>query len=298
MFDKPILVGLTDNHRSDNALRMGRLLAARFGVQLQVVHAVRERDLLTGNVAEGKQAVAEAHLLNAVRATVTAHMAELDATGGQHGAPEYLQVRTGHPAEVLIGQAEELGAELLLLGSHLRRGFIDFGSTARAVLTHAPCAVWVQVDKPVPVRRILAPLDFSEDSLHALDVACELGARLGATVTVLHCFVPPDFAYTPRTDSTMPTYVVDDQRRLARERLEAVVASKASKDVAVEADFLEGEPVSTLLARRRDTDLIVMATHGRGAVSATVLGSVTYAVLRESEVPVVAVRHPTRVKGS
>ena len=71
MFDKPILVGLTDNHRSDNALRMGRLLAARFGVQLQVVHAVRERDLLTGNVAEGKQAVAEAHLLNAVRATVT-----------------------------------------------------------------------------------------------------------------------------------------------------------------------------------------------------------------------------------
>jgi nucleotide-binding universal stress UspA family protein len=56
-----------------------------------------------------------------------------------------LVVRTGEPAHTIHEVAQELGADLICMGSHGRRGLqrLLLGSTAQRVLRHAPCAVYV-----------------------------------------------------------------------------------------------------------------------------------------------------------
>lgn len=53
------------------------------------------------------------------------------------------QVLEGHPAEQIIDTASAWGADMILVGSHGRRGMSRFilGSVSTAVLTHAPCSV-------------------------------------------------------------------------------------------------------------------------------------------------------------
>ena len=56
-----------------------------------------------------------------------------------------LVVRTGEPAHTIHEVAQELGADMICMGSHGRRGLqrLLLGSTAQRVLRHAPCAVYV-----------------------------------------------------------------------------------------------------------------------------------------------------------
>ncbi|MEQ8861039.1 MAG: universal stress protein [Pseudomonadales bacterium] len=58
-------------------------------------------------------------------------------------APDRVAVRFGRPAAEIHAQAEELNADLIVIGSHGRRGFsrVILGSTATGVLHGAPCDV-------------------------------------------------------------------------------------------------------------------------------------------------------------
>jgi len=53
------------------------------------------------------------------------------------------EIREGQPADVIIGAAEEWGADLIILGSHGYKGWqrLLLGSVSHAVATHAPCSV-------------------------------------------------------------------------------------------------------------------------------------------------------------
>ncbi|MBI1195713.1 MAG: universal stress protein [Gammaproteobacteria bacterium] len=64
------------------------------------------------------------------------------AAGVQREPPPRLEVRLGTPKSEIIQLAEELGCDLLILGARGRRGLERLlGSTATAVLAHAPCDV-------------------------------------------------------------------------------------------------------------------------------------------------------------
>jgi universal stress protein A len=58
-------------------------------------------------------------------------------------------LRLGSPRHVIVEIAAEVGADLLVIGSHSKRGLIDIalGDTARYVSTHAPCEVVMVVPK-------------------------------------------------------------------------------------------------------------------------------------------------------
>jgi nucleotide-binding universal stress UspA family protein len=52
-------------------------------------------------------------------------------------------LKVGHPRQVIVATAEALGVDLLVIGAHSRRSFLDalLGGTAAAVSRQAPCAV-------------------------------------------------------------------------------------------------------------------------------------------------------------
>jgi nucleotide-binding universal stress UspA family protein len=65
------------------------------------------------------------------------------------GLPVSRMLRVGIPRHVIVEVASEVTADVLVMGSHSKRGLLDItlGSTARHVSTHAPCTVVMVVPK-------------------------------------------------------------------------------------------------------------------------------------------------------
>lgn len=138
-----------------------------------------------------------------------------------------------------------------------------------------------------PFRRILCALDFDQSAGAVLDLAAKIALQNDSTVFMLHV-VPMIIA-----PIGMPTYVdlYKGQEEAAHKRLEAF-AHRYLSGVKYEIGTRMGEPISTILNAEKQlrADLLVTATHGRRGFSRVFLGSVAEAVLRESSIPVMAVR--------
>lgn len=147
---------------------------------------------------------------------------------------------------------------------------------------------------------ILVPSDFSEPALHALRYAGKLAQERDARIIVLYAdpFVPPvDFSATVGGwDEESFEYT----KVCAEEQLR--VDAKANLDPAVSYDVVVrvALPLAGILdqARESSAGLIVMGTHGRSGFRRLIIGSVTEAVMRHAEVPVIAVPPRGAVKPS
>jgi len=147
------------------------------------------------------------------------------------------------------------------------------------------------------IKRILVPLDFSANSTRALDYARGLAQRLGAALHLVHvCELPT--MMTPALDA-YAIALTDWSQRLseeAEEQLSKITASLG--DVAVSTEVLFGPPASAIVdaAASNKADMIVMGTHGHGAVMHVLLGNVAERVVRTAECPVLTIREPKPIK--
>ncbi len=152
-------------------------------------------------------------------------------------------------------------------------------------LTRAPA-------RPVRVRRILVPTDFSRDASLALRWAAALAASLKAKVSVLHVVdITPVTVAVSQHDLTS-TRVLDDVLRRLRTDAETHVAAIAKRYPSSRTVIREGNPRAMILdaAKRERAGLIVMGTHGRTGLARVLFGSVAEHVVRHSPVPVLTVR--------
>ncbi len=148
----------------------------------------------------------------------------------------------------------------------------------------------------IQLQRILYPTDFSELSLYALRYARNFAETFSAELHVLHVV---DEAYQnwvtmgPNTVPVGPT--AQEMLDLAREQMTSFIQEHLCEvGFPVVWKVLLGRPYPTILdyAAQERIDLIVIATHGRGALSHVLLGSVTEKVVRKAPCPVLTVRHP------
>src|ERR1700733_13672012 len=105
-----------------------------------------------------------------------------------------------------------------------------------------------------PIKTILFPTDESECSRSAFPVASLLARDWGARLIILEVVPPPVTIYGPPSDA----YFVQMQNRLDRLQVD-------DPRVCVERLIAEGNPAAAILRAAEDsnTDLIVMASHGR-----------------------------------
>lgn len=141
------------------------------------------------------------------------------------------------------------------------------------------------------IKRILVPLDFSANSQRALDYARGLAVQFGAALHMVHvCEIPT--MMTPALDAYAIAYS-DWSQRLGEEAEKQLLAVKASiGDVKVTTEVLFGMPASAIVdsAESNAADLIVMGTHGHGAVMHVLMGNVAERVVRTAPCPVLTVR--------
>ncbi len=146
------------------------------------------------------------------------------------------------------------------------------------------------------IKRILVPLDFSVNSKRALDYAHGLALKFDAALHLVHvCEVPS--MITASMDAYAIAYT-DWSERLGEEA-ERELAKEATRlnDVTVTTEVLFGSAPLAIVdaASTNQADLIVMGTHGHGAVMHVVMGNVAERVVRSAPCPVLTVREP-RVK--
>lgn len=138
-------------------------------------------------------------------------------------------------------------------------------------------------------NKILCPMDFDENSMGGLRLACELAEGKDAVIYLFHT-VP--MVVTAEVPLPMESYVALEAE--AKEKLQEIATQQLGDKIRHEVAVAIGEPAHLILEeiKKLGVDSVVMATHGRTGVKRFVLGSVAERVVREAACPVVTVRPP------
>jgi nucleotide-binding universal stress UspA family protein len=128
----------------------------------------------------------------------------------------------------------------------------------------------------LPFKKILFPVDFSQQSIGAARYVEALTGRFDAELTLLHVIEPPTY-----NDTLM------DRGAQRKHRMDAFLAKELGY-FKVERMVVEGDPATNILkvATAKQSDVIMMPTHGHGAFRRFLLGSVTAKVLHDADCPV------------
>jgi nucleotide-binding universal stress UspA family protein len=133
----------------------------------------------------------------------------------------------------------------------------------------------------LPTKHILVPMDWSEPSHRAFNLAISLAREHDAQLTILYVVPLPALMYGPPLES----YLEHLYEELCRLR-------PRDPKVRVRHLLAEGAPVATILnaARESGCDLIVMGTHGRRGLNRLFRRSVAEEVVRRAPCLVLTVR--------
>ena len=139
------------------------------------------------------------------------------------------------------------------------------------------------------MKTIMIATDGSEQAGEALDVAIELAKDARAKLEVLSVR-PPRLA--GRAGSG-PAVLEVEERDGAEHIAEAGVATAAAAGVDATAHVAHGDVVDCICTASGtlDADLLVVGSRGHGSVTGALLGSVSHALIKRSQIPVTIVGH-------
>ncbi len=256
---KNVIVGVDGTHNGRDAIALaGQLtdpdgeltLVHTYGGQMNLSHAMTR-----GMVTEEREASEK--LLAAERAAT-----DSDA--------QLLSVEALNPGRGLHEQAEEHGADLIVVGSSSRGilGRAMLGDDTRAALNGAPCAVAIAArgyaERSGPLARVGVAYNSTPESAAALARAHRLAELTGATVAALEVVSIPMTSYTgfvaPALGETVPAMVKEANDRL-------------SQLPGVEGHAVFGMAGEELAVFSAGVDLLVVGSRSYGAMMRLVLGS-------------------------
>ncbi len=150
----------------------------------------------------------------------------------------------------------------------------------------------------ITLKNVLVATDFSEPSAAALMYGSELARRFGATLHVFHAV--QNIYIGMLGAEAYPAFPPDLQQQIeddARRGVNELVADLEKSGLAtVKTIVTSSSPALAIVdyAKDQHIDIIVMGTHGRGALAQLMMGSVAERVVRLAPCPVLTVRHPGR----
>jgi len=183
---------------------------------------------------------------------------------------ELLSIVAAAPGGGLHRQAEEQGADLIVVGSCSRGAFgrVMLGDDTRAALNGAPCAVAIAArgyaEHPESITRVGVGYDDSPESRAALVVAREVAASTSASVHALEVVSIPTYAYTGLTSPAMGEGI-DVMLAEANARLRGLPG--------VDGRAVYGLTGEELAAFGDEVDILVVGSRSYGPVRRLVLGS-------------------------
>ena len=204
-----------------------------------------------------------------------------------------LVVNVGNASDSILRFAEEQNIELIVMGSHGRRGFdrLVLGSTTDRVMRRASSPVLVISKAPHDsmtadqrkrhrLRRVLYCTDFSQNSERALNYAMSATAEYDGELTLLHV-----------VEKVPGRMTKDDLIATCVEQLDKLIPREARTNLKARTVVTFGKPYEQIVryAEEAQVDMITMAARGADALDRAVFGSTTYRVIQLGPCPVLAV---------
>ena len=208
-----VLCPIDFSEHSRRALHHAQAIATWYDAELHVLHVRQDGLPMVASSLPLAPPIALADVGPA--AAITALHEFIERTGWSR--PVFPVVRHGHVATGIVDYAAEVGADLLVVGTHGRTGVdrLLLGSTAEHVVNEAPCPVLSiprEGDEPGSAERVrfthvLCAVDFSAASMRALERGLSLAQEYAARVTLLHVLETPVESRAHRRDGRSPPRV-------------------------------------------------------------------------------------------
>jgi len=289
---KRILVPTDFSDTAENALDLALDLAGRFAAEVHLLHV---RVLLEDPHDE------EEYRRELERLMTRQDQKTREVLGNTRDAiPQVVVhphlVRGLSEAETICETVADLGCDLVVMGTHGRRGLrhLLLGSVAERVVRSCPLPVLtVHPDASgggLEGGRILVPTDFSDAAVAAISTAASWASALGASVTLLHVIEPVIYPEFYAVD-IFPDDMMDRIEERSRHALEALGREHLA-GVPWEIEVAVGRATESILeiARSPRFQMVAIASRGLSPIEQLLLGSVADAVVRRCELPVLTVR--------
>lgn len=260
-----ILIAHDLRDTADLALRRAAQLARQHDAKLTLLHVFDPRL----DQAERER----------IEQSLDRSLTQFAPTGSQ------LRLTQGKPADAVLEQVQQCGADLLVLGAHHQRHEFFSGTTLDRIARRCPVPLLlVARDEASPYRSAVAAIDFSLCACTALHEACLLLPG-DAGIHALHVFEPQKNSALAEAELLTQRALIDQLLHDEAQRLPSN-APKLSHEVKV-GGILRSlqEYISS-----RQPQLLVLGSHGRSAISQALLGSLAQHYLHKAPCDVFVVR--------
>lgn len=279
---KNILVATDLSGRSEKAVARGIALAAEFGARIKIVHVVDDDQPA---VLADLEASRSADLL----AESVRPVAE------KFGVAPEIEIAKGIESEAIRQAADEMNADLLVLGAHRRQFLRDVftGTTVeRVIRTCERPVLMVRLDIGEAYEKAVAAIDLSKPSVGALEFAASVSFFGCSSLVLLHAYMPLAsgfMRYASVEEHRIEDYAraLADEARSALENLAKTMPLAGLKPELLIEEGAAAEVIADVIARK-SPQLVVLGTTGNSILKNLVIGSVANAVLRDAECDVLA----------
>ena len=279
---KKILIATDLSARSDRALERAVNIAREHDAELAIVHVIDE-DL--------PKALSEAQH----RAAETAIEAEVTRLGSEGGLRVSIHIVFGRAYHDLLSLAEEIGADLIVLGMHRVDALKDMfrGTTVERVIRAGRLPVLLVKNRVSGAyKQALVGVDFSVYARRAVEFAVKFAP--GGTFHLVHAYDVPfsGFLYGTDTRKEVNKQHQDSFDRMVESEMAAFLTGLEGAPPKLEKIMEEGavrEVIGSQVSRL-NPDLLVIGTHGRTGVAHAFLGSVAEDLLKSPPCDVLVVK--------
>ncbi|MDX1595654.1 MAG: universal stress protein [Nitrosopumilaceae archaeon] len=145
------------------------------------------------------------------------------------------------------------------------------------------------------IEKILVPVDLSEKSYRALDIAIYLSKHLGSKITVLQVIPPVKVGKISFVED-----VFKQVQSVAQKSIKEAMKYCEEKNTKAHSKIVKGEEADQIVkvATKSSFDLIVMGSSGKEAVRELVFGSISNYVMHNSNIPVLTVKEKSPKMGA
>lgn len=299
-FEK-ILVAVDFSPVSEGALHQAIALGKALGASVTAAHVLTDlRGALEAMPAEARWKLVAGDIDEFEAALRHDSDAKLKELATKHAGELKLATTTlvGKAYAELIREVMRHRFDLLLAGtqgmSMVKKLLV--GSIAEKLVQCCPAPVWIVPPGDVrPLRKILAPVDFSTVSGKALHCAGVLAQQFGASLHVLHVLDDSDLLemapVADQPDKQIGAYR-KELKKSSAQHLHDFVASHLPEGVQAEFLLAHGSPWQLIdsNAKRLDADLITLGSVGRGGLAGLLLGNTADRVLNHTRRPLLIVK--------
>ena len=216
----------------------------------------------------------------------------------RHGSRSHIGFSTATPAEIILLHAQAVLPDVIVVGSHQRRGLdrLRAGSVAERVIAKATVPVLLvparlRTATGGAFRHVAVAVDLRAGSDGAVERALALASNTADRITLLH--VVPGFS------SGVPPHlyrygVAEYQSQLvrdARQRLQLAVPAQRQSRAAIHTRVLRGDTAAEIsrVVSSIGADLLIVGAPRRGVVARALFGTTAARLLKVIDVPLLAI---------